>query len=470
MDPVVPSAVRGELEGVGLPPARLRWHLRHLEWYLARHPLPDDGLCPDVAVGYVRGLDRPEWQVDQVRRAIEALFRGSGRMPPAGLWSASAGEGGSSGSGSGSGSGAGDGFEGGGGTLPGEPDERAIAVAARRRHLRYATEKSYLGHWRQLVRFVAGGADGGSGGFEEGGGGGAGSQLRRSGGAARGHSRPRPRVADVERFLTHLATVRAVSPGTQKQALNAIAFAWRVVHGESLHGVEFARPPPRKAVPVVLGRDEMRRLLARIERPVERLVALLLYGSGVRVRECLRLRVKDVDLEVGRLVVVAGKGVKDRSVPLPESARAPLRAQLERVRELWRQDLADRFNGASMPSSLRRKLPGAAKDFVWQYCFPAARLASDPQSGIDRLRHHRHPSGVGTFLRRAARAAGIDKRVGAHVLRHSFATHLLMDGHDIRTVQELLGHADVATTMIYTHVIGRAGVGLPSPADRMEGL
>jgi integron integrase len=268
--------------------------------------------------------------------------------------------------------------------------------------------------------------------------------------------------------MEDLAVRCQVASSTQHAALCAIAFAWKAVMGESLPRLDFARGRTQRNLPTVLSRDEVKALFDKVDRPRDRLILLLLYGSGLRRSECLRLRVKDVDLGNGRLAVIRGKGAKDRSVPLPRAARSLLEEQLGEARRLWMKDGAGDWNGVSMPGSLRRKLPQAPYELPWQYVFPSRYLAADPQTGLHRLRHHLHETAVGRIVRETARAAGITKRVTAHVLRHSFATHLLQEGKDIRTIQELMGHKDVETTMIYLHVIGRMGVGLPSPADGLD--
>jgi integron integrase len=270
--------------------------------------------------------------------------------------------------------------------------------------------------------------------------------------------------ADVERFLAHLATARNVSASTQNQALNALVYLFRRVLGRPLDEMQFRRAqrPPR--VPVVLTRDEVRALLAALT-DTPQLLARLLYGTGMRLMEGVRLRVGDVDFGNGRIIVRNGKGGKDRVVPLPTSLVGPLRAQLEQVRRLHEDDLAAGAGSVYLPHALARKSPNAPREWVWQYVFPSARLTTDPKAGVTR-RHHLHEASFQKRVKAAGQAAGIAKRVNSHALRHSFATHLLEDGYDIRTVQELLGHKDVSTTMIYTHVMNRPGV-LPvrSPVD-----
>ena len=271
-------------------------------------------------------------------------------------------------------------------------------------------------------------------------------------------------AADVERFLGHLATARNVSASTQNQALNALVYLFRRVLERPLDEMQFRRAqrPPR--VPVVLSRDEVRALLAALTGTPQ-LLARLLYGTGMRLMEGVRLRVGDVDFGNGRILVRNGKGGKDRVVPLPTSLVGPLRSHLEAVHRLHADDLAAGAGAVYLPHALARQSPNAPREWIWQYVFPSARLATDPKAGVTR-RHHLHEAGFQKRLKAAGQAAGIPKRVNSHALRHSFATHLLEDGYDIRTVQELLGHKDVSTTMIYTHVMNRPGV-LPvrSPVD-----
>jgi len=278
---------------------------------------------------------------------------------------------------------------------------------------------------------------------------------------------PREMAApEVAAFLTHLAVERRVAASTQNQALNALVFLYRNVLDTDpglLAGVVRAVRPVR--LPVVLSRDEVRKVLAELEG-TPRLVALLQYGAGLRVLDALRLRVKDVDWDLGQLVVREGKGDKDRRTVLPQVVRDPLREHLDRVRTLHEKDLAAGFGSVYLPTALDRKMPGAATDWRWQYVFPSVRRSVDPRSGAVR-RHHADSSAVNRVVVAAAGRAGLTKRVTTHAFRHSFATHLLEDGYDIRTVQELLGHESVETTMIYLHVLNKGGRGVKSPADAL---
>jgi integron integrase len=281
------------------------------------------------------------------------------------------------------------------------------------------------------------------------------------------HEKRHPRElgpAEVEAFLTHLAVARRVSASTQNQAKSAILFLYKEVIDKELpwlNGVVAARVSQR--LPVVLSVEEVNAVLGRL-RGTPALIARLLYGSGLRILECLRLRVKDVDFASREILVRDGKGAKDRVTMLPESVIAPLQRQLERVRELHAEDLAAGYGSVYLPFALDRKYPSASTQWMWQYVFPSWRLSKDPRSEIIR-RHHADEKPVQRALQSALRAAGINKPATPHTLRHSFATHLLQSGYDIRTIQELLGHADVSTTMIYTHVLNRGGRGVRSPLD-----
>jgi len=281
------------------------------------------------------------------------------------------------------------------------------------------------------------------------------------------HGKRHPRdmgANEIRAFLTHLAKDRNVAASTQKQALCALLFLYKEVLGVEMEWIEsFEQAKRPKRLPVVLTRDEVRLLLSRLDG-TPWIVALILYGSGLRLMECCRLRVQDIDFGYQQILVRDGKGRKDRVTLLPERVIGPLQAHMEKIRDLHRADLSQGHGSVYLPYALERKYPGADKEWRWQYLFPASRLSRDPRSGQLR-RHHISEQSVQRAVKRAANAAGIAKRVSPHVLRHSFATHLLEDGYDIRTVQELLGHSDVSTTMIYTHVLNRGGKGVVSPAD-----
>jgi integron integrase len=271
---------------------------------------------------------------------------------------------------------------------------------------------------------------------------------------------------EVEAFLTHLAVHRGVSASTQNQAKSALLFMYKEVLGTELpwlDHVERAKTPQR--LPVVLTQDEVAAVLKRLDG-VHRLVGRLLYGTGMRIMEGMRLRVKDVEFTRREILVRDGKGQKDRVAMLPDRIAEPLQQQMAEARTLHNRDLAAGRGEAYLPDALSRKYPNAAREWGWQYVFPAAALSRDPRSGVVR-RHHLSDQSFQRAMRQAVRDAGLVKPATPHTLRHSFATHLLDAGYDIRTVQELLGHADVSTTMIYTHVLNRGGRGVVSPLDRL---
>ena len=305
----------------------------------------------------------------------------------------------------------------------------------RTRHLAYRTEQSYLQWIRRYVRF---------------------------------HQRRHPRdlgAEGVEQFLTYLAVNRKVSASTQSQALQALLFLYRAVLGIDLPWLDnVTRASRPQRLPVVLSRAEVRSVLAGLQG-TSLLVAQLLYGSGLRVTEALRLRVKDLALERGELVVRDGKGSKDRVTVLPGAVALPLRAHLLRLHAWFEEQRRKREPGVSVPAALARKYPGVGTQWGWQYVFPSTTLCKDPYSGRP-IRHHLHEKTIQRAMRTAIRSARIVQPASPHTLRHCFATHLLEDGYDIRTVQELLGHSDVKTTMIYTHVMGKGAKGVKSPLDR----
>lgn len=270
---------------------------------------------------------------------------------------------------------------------------------------------------------------------------------------------------DVEAFLTQLATSGRVSAGTQNQALAALLFLYRDVLGIDLPWMDkVVRAKRTQRAPVVLSRQEVDRLLG-VMHGSERLQASLLYGTGMRLMECIRLRIQDVDFQRNQIIVRFGKGGKDRHVPLPQRLKGDLEAAIERARLLHEHDLAAGFGSVWLPDALARKYPKAASEPGWQYVFPAPRRSSDPRDGVTR-RHHVDESALQRAVKKARQLAGIHKPATCHTLRHSFATHLLESGADIRTVQELLGHKDVSTTQIYTHVLQRGAGGVISPLDR----
>ncbi len=309
-----------------------------------------------------------------------------------------------------------------------------VAYEARRRRLSLRTEAAYC-HWvRRFVLF---------------------------------HGKRHPRELggeEIAAFLTHLAVEEAVAASTQNQALAALLFLYRAVLGVDLGSLpEVSRAKRPRRLPVVLSRDETRAVLKRLDG-VEGLVARLLYGAGLRILEALRLRIQDLDFERHEILVREGKGARDRRTMLPGSVALELRPHLERVERLHQQDLEAGMGSVALPGALARKWPQADTEWRWQWVFPAPKHSADPRTGELR-RHHLGPQRIQRAIRRAARDAGITKHVTCHTFRHSFATHLLEAGYDIRTVQELLGHREVTTTMIYTHVLNRGGLGVLSPID-----
>lgn len=277
------------------------------------------------------------------------------------------------------------------------------------------------------------------------------------------------REAEVNQFLTDLAVRVHVAASTQNQALAALLFLYDKVLRQPLdrlEGVVRAKRPKR--LPVVLTRDEVRAVLDRLGGTY-RLIGTLLYGCGLRQIECLRLRVKDIDFAKNQITIREGKGQKDRVTMLPARVKEPLEKHLQRVKRLHEADLQAGYGRVELPFALDRKYPNADREWGWQYVFPSANISTDPRSGA-RRRHHAHESAIARAVKQATRAAKITKRVTCHTFRHSFATHLLEDGYDIRTIQELLGHQDVSTTMIYTHVLNQGGCGVRSPLDGLGNL
>ena len=283
------------------------------------------------------------------------------------------------------------------------------------------------------------------------------------------HGKRHPRdmgAAEVESFLSHLAVARNVSAATQNQAKSALLFLYREVLGTELPWMsEVVSAKQSRRLPVVLTEREVRELLMQLNG-TNGLIASLLYGTGMRLLEGLRLRIKDVEFTRREVVIRSGKGNKDRVTVLPENLIAPLQQHIAKARALHQKDLADGLGEAWLPDALAQKYPRAGFAWGWQYVFPSTQRSVDPRSGAER-RHHLSEQAVQRAIALAARRAGIDKPCSPHVLRHSFATHMLQAGYDIRTVQELLGHADVATTQIYTHVMNRGGRGVLSPLDKL---
>lgn len=271
---------------------------------------------------------------------------------------------------------------------------------------------------------------------------------------------------EITLFLTHLAVSQNVAASTQRQALSALLFLYREllqIELEPLPGLVRPRQPTR--LPTVLTPAEVQAIITQVSGDYQ-LMTLILYGSGLRLMECLRLRVKDIDFAQRLILVRDGKGMKDRITMLPDRLREPLQRQLDRARQLHQQDLARSHGAVYLPHALDRKYPNANGEWIWQYVFPSDRLSPDPRAAGTIRRHHQSPSSLQKAIREAAHRLGLTKPVGPHTFRHSFATHLLESGYDIRTVQELLGHKDVRTTMIYTHVLNRGGLAVRSPLDQ----
>ena len=308
-----------------------------------------------------------------------------------------------------------------------------VRQVLRRRHYSYQTEKSYV-HW--IKRFIL---------F---------------------HNKRHPQEMaepEVEAFLTDLAVNGQVTANTQNQALSAIVFLYRHVLNKELTGIDAIRATKPQRLPVVLTKDETMRVIGAMSGTPQ-LIVKILYGSGLRLAECLRLRVKDIDFAQHQITVYQGKGDKDRRTLLSQSLVEPLREHLRRVKYLHDQDLSGGYGCVYLPNALERKYPNACREWVWQYIFPAPNLSVDPRSGLTR-RHHFGERTVQRTVKQAAQLAGLTKKITCHTFRHSFATHLLEAGYDIRTVQELLGHKDVRTTMIYTHVLNKGPLAVRSPLD-----
>jgi integron integrase len=317
--------------------------------------------------------------------------------------------------------------------LGSEPWEQALIKACRERHFLWRTEQTYREWSLRFARFIA----------------------PRSPYAAVGE--------DVAAFLSALAVEGRASPSAQKQALNALVFLMQEALSRDLGRLDFTRANPKQRLPTVLSSGEIRSLFAQMDGTM-RLMAELAYGAGLRLMELLRLRIHHLDLERQRLQIFAGKGDKDRSTVLPQKLVPVLRDHLARLRKQWEADRAAALPGVWLPEGLVKKYPRAGVSWEWQWVFPSQNPALDPATGVTR-RHHVSDAWFQRVLKRAAEKAGLNKRVTPHVLRHSFATHLLEGGADIRTVQELLGHASVETTQIYTHVMQKPGLGVRSPLD-----
>jgi integron integrase len=309
-----------------------------------------------------------------------------------------------------------------------------VRETVRRKHYSIRTEKSYVVWIRRYILF---------------------------------HNKRHPQEmghVEIEAFLTYLAVKRKVSASTQNQAFSAILLLYRDVLNKDLDfPIDSVRAKRPKRLPTVLTKEEVGKIIGCLSS-LPQLMAKLLYGSGLRLMECVRLRVKDIDFAQHQILVRDGKGMEDRVTMLPGSLIAPLKEHLQRVKRLHEKDLARGYGCVYLPFALERKYPNANREWIWQYVFPSARLAKDTRTGIVR-RWHMSDRSLQKAVKIATRLAGINKDVGCHTLRHSFATHLLQNGYDIRTVQELLGHKDVKTTMVYTHVLNRGGLAVRSPID-----
>lgn len=434
-----------EAQGVGLPPDKATWwawHLNRFLDYCRLHPL--EGANVRVAarafLDAVRRAEPPpaQIQVDQIQQALTVFVRGvenwhwekdrSGALSPRFRVKMKTEAGPA-------------------GTAP-PPTAAPTAplpatavhlveqatTALRARHYAYRTEQTYLGWIQRFLAFHA-------------------------------QSAPADLSADhIKGFLEHLAVERNVSATTQNQALAAVLFLYQVVlEREAGTLTDVIRARRRRRLPTVLSREEVARLLAATTGTTG-LMLRLMYGSGLRLMECLRLRVKDVDFDRRQIILRQGKGGKDRTVMLPDSLRPALQAQLERVRILWEEDRREERAGVWLPDALAIKYPRAGEEWGWQWVFPSSHLSRDPRSGLAR-RHHLHDNALPNAIRQAARVAHIAKPVTCHTLRHSFATHLLENGVDIRSVQDLLGHRSVETTQIYTHVMTSRASSVRSPLD-----
>jgi len=271
---------------------------------------------------------------------------------------------------------------------------------------------------------------------------------------------------EIEEYLTYLAVERKVAPATQNQALNSIIYLYKYILKRDIGEIQALRPRGSKHLPTVLTPAEVSRILVFLSGQVK-LMAKLLYGSGLRVSEVLRLRVKDIEFEQSQVLVRDSKGNKDRVTMLPQSLQEPLREHLIRVKTIYDADQKNNVNGVELPYALARKYPNAGKEWAWHWVFPSDNLSKDPRTRIER-RHHRHGSSLRKRIKAATKKAGVQKQVTPHTFRHSFATHLLENNYDIRTVQELLGHKSVKTTMIYTHVLNKGASAVQSPLDIVE--
>ena len=398
---------------MGIPEKQIPFYVNWVNgFFVSVNKGPEADFTEKEKDGYLHALGKKleEWQVNQAKDAIELFLYFRSTLEEKGkpralnkndAWKAAADE---------------------------------MVRIMRLKHRALSTEKSYLGWLRAFYGFV------------------------------RGVSPDSLDSSHVKNFLSHLAVEKRISPSTQNQAFNALLFFYRHVLDKEIDTLgDVVRAHRNTRLPVVLSRQEVRRLFDQLEgTPL--LMAELTYGCGLRLRECLSLRVKDIDFEQGHVVVRAGKGDKDRTTVLPESLKNKLREHLDAVREIYEQDRKEGAAGVYLPGALEKKAPGRGEEWGWFWVFPSKSLSVDPRSKVVR-RHHVHSNTLQRYVRRAATQAGIIKNVTVHTLRHSFATHLLEQGYDIRTIQELLGHVNLQTTMIYTHVAKRNKYGVRSPLD-----
>jgi len=314
----------------------------------------------------------------------------------------------------------------------------AFITQIRVRHYSIRTERAYLGWFLRFISFYS---------FQD----------------------PAELTPDhISRYLEHLVVRNKVSGSTQSQALNSLMFFYKqVLQREMNERLNFTHSKKPRRLPTVLTVEEIQQLFSKIQHPTQQLMANLLYGCGMRLMECVRLRVLDIDFGYQQILVRNTKGKRDRVVPIPNRLTSSLKSQIDKIKKLHSDDLKEGFGEVYIPDALSRKYPNAKKEFRWQYVFPSTKISTDPRSGESR-RHHIHENGLQKYIKKAGEESGITKKVNCHALRHSFATHLLENGYDIRTVQELLGHADVSTTMIYTHVLNKPGVTVTSPLDMLS--
>lgn len=433
------------LQSKGVPQRAQRWYVARVEAFLREvKPASLRELAPEAVTGFFQKLARDgglsDWQFRQAVHAVELLLIDLAAAPVAASIDWDWWKEGSRGLEPDHPTVAKDlpmGSEAAGRVAPPADSGALLATLARKlraRQYSIRTERSYVDWCRRFLRFC------------------------------RDQQVQDVSPADIEQYLDHLAVERKVAASTQNLALNALVFLFKEVLAQPLDDLQFSRAKRTKRLPTVLTRAEVKALLEHMQG-IYGLMAGLLYGTGMRLMEGVRLRVKDVDFGYRLITVRDGKGAKDRVVPLPERFLSELERHLAAVKAQHEADLAAGLGEVYLPEALARKYPNAVREWGWQYVFPSSKLAQDPRSGQVR-RHHVHEVSLQRAIRTAAQEAGIPKPVSSHALRHSFATHLLEAGYDIRTVQELLGHADVSTTMIYTHVLNRPGLPpVMSPAD-----